>query len=144
MGIEAVRVGGLQVNYRSTAQIMRAAAATLHASLPGANVPLALREDGKAVRCADPGQLERILGNWLAENPQGIAAVIGAPGFPGGDRVFSLQVEQAKGLEFDLALLVRPEQYGTDASAAVRRYVAMTRATSELVVLSAVAVPGIE
>ena len=38
--------------------------------------------------------------------------------------------ELAKGLEFDLVVLVDPAQFG-----AVDRYVAMTRATQQLVVL---------
>ncbi|MEE3922027.1 ATP-binding domain-containing protein [Micromonospora sp. BRA006-A] len=42
----------------------------------------------------------------------------------------------AKGLEFDLVVLVDPEAFGDGVAGAVDRYVAMTRATGELVVLT--------
>ena len=38
-------------------------------------------------------------------------------------------------IEFDLVVLVRPEAWGDGVRGAVDRYVAMTRATSELVIL---------
>ncbi|MGZ4607946.1 MAG: hypothetical protein ACXVXV_17575, partial [Blastococcus sp.] len=44
--------------------------------------------------------------------------------------------ELAKGLEFDLVVLVDPETFGTGIEGAVDRYVAMTRATQRLVVLT--------
>ena len=51
-------------------------------------------------------------------------------------RVRSLTPELAKGLEFDLVVLVDPETFGTGIEGAVDRYVAMTRATQQLVVLT--------
>ena len=51
-------------------------------------------------------------------------------------RVRSLTPELAKGLEFDLVVLVDPEAFGTGIEGAVDRYVAMTRATQQLVVLT--------
>ena len=56
--------------------------------------------------------------------------VIGDPTFEPTARVRSLTPSGAKGLEFDLVVLVDPEQFG-----AVDRYVAMTRATERLVLL---------
>ena len=47
----------------------------------------------------------------------------------------SLSPEHAKGLEFDLVVLVEPERFGTGIEGAVDRYVAMTRATQRLVVI---------
>ena len=44
--------------------------------------------------------------------------------------------ELVKGLEFDLVVLVDPEAFGTGIEAAVDRYVAMTRATRQLVILT--------
>jgi DNA helicase IV len=41
-----------------------------------------------------------------------------------------------KGLEFDLVVLVDPDSYGEGIKGAVDRYVAMTRATQQLVILS--------
>jgi DNA helicase IV len=47
-----------------------------------------------------------------------------------------LTPELAKGLEFDLVVLVEPDHFGTGISGAVDHYVALTRATRELVVLT--------
>ena len=44
--------------------------------------------------------------------------------------------ELAKGLEFDLVVLVDPDAFGDGIEGAVDRYVAMTRATQQLVVLT--------
>ena len=57
--------------------------------------------------------------------------MIGAPALTSRPRVSSLTPTTAKGLEFDLVILVNPAQFG-----AVDRYVSMTRATSQLVLLS--------
>ena len=51
-------------------------------------------------------------------------------------RVPSLTPGLAKGLEFDLVVLVDPESFGEGVEGAVDRYVAMTRTTQQLVVLS--------
>lgn len=51
-------------------------------------------------------------------------------------RVRSLTPELAKGLEFDLVVLIDPESFGTGIEGAVDRYVAMTRATQRLVILT--------
>ena len=48
----------------------------------------------------------------------------------------SLTPELSKGLEFDLVVLVDPESFGAGIEGAVDRYVAMTRATQQLVVLT--------
>ena len=64
-----------------------------------------------------------------------MACVIGAPSYDGTARVRSLTPVLAKGLEFDLVVLVEPETWGSGIEGGVDRYVAMTRATQELVVL---------
>ena len=51
-------------------------------------------------------------------------------------RVRSLTPELSKGLEFDLVVLVDPEAFGAGIEGAVDRYVAMTRATQQLVILT--------
>jgi DNA helicase IV len=51
-------------------------------------------------------------------------------------RVRSLTPELAKGLEFDLVILVNPESFGDGIEGAVDRYVAMTRATQQLVLIT--------
>jgi DNA helicase IV len=76
-----------------------------------------------------------VLDRWLAAHPEGVACVIGDDSFEGMPRVRALTPETAKGLEFDLVVLVEPEQFGGGIEGAVDRYVAMTRATQELVVL---------
>ena len=73
----------------------------------------------------------------MAGNADGTACVIGDGDFVGGPRVRSLTPELAKGLEFDLVVLVDPDTWGGDIEGAVDRYVAMTRATRKLVILTA-------
>ena len=51
-------------------------------------------------------------------------------------RVRSLTAGTAKGLEFDLVVLVAPGSFGDGVAGAVDRYVAMTRATRQLVILT--------
>ena len=58
------------------------------------------------------------------------------PAFAATARVRSLTPELSKGLEFDLVVLVDPQQFGTGIEGAVDRYVAMTRATQQLVILT--------
>ena len=55
--------------------------------------------------------------------------------FRATSRVRSLTPELSKGLEFDLVVLIDPESFGTGIEGAVDRYVAMTRATQQLVIL---------
>lgn len=135
VGIREVRVAHLGVNYRTPAEVMTAAAPVIQAAIPDANVPRSVRDSGIPVREATTTALEGILDDWLATHAQGIACVIGAPSFTPTARVRALTPEGAKGLEFDLVVLVDPEQFGDGVTGAVDRYVAMTRATQELVIL---------
>src|SRR6266567_1673408 len=73
---------------------------------------------------------------WLAAHADGIACVIGDPTFRATARVRSLTPELSKGLEFDLVVLIDPEAFGRGIEGAVDRYVAMTRATQQLVILT--------
>jgi superfamily I DNA/RNA helicase len=104
--------------------------------LPDANVPASIRSTGVPVAHGPTSDLHSILATWLAAHAEGIAAVIGDPTFPATSRVRSLPPELAKGLEFDLVVLVDPETFGTGIEGAVDRYVAMTRATQQLVILT--------
>ncbi|HVD90396.1 MAG TPA: ATP-binding domain-containing protein, partial [Jatrophihabitantaceae bacterium] len=61
---------------------------------------------------------------------------IGSGTFRGTARVRSLTPELSKGLEFDLVVLIDPAAFGTAIEGAVDRYVAMTRATQQLVILT--------
>jgi superfamily I DNA/RNA helicase len=80
--------------------------------------------------------LDSILREWLESHDEGTACVIGDPEFVATPRVRSLSPELVKGLEFDLVVLVDPERFGDGIEGAVDRYVAMTRATQQLVILS--------
>jgi DNA helicase IV len=51
-------------------------------------------------------------------------------------RIRWLSPALCKGLEFDLVVLVDPESFGAGIEGAVDRYVAMTRATQQLVILT--------
>ncbi|MGO2480115.1 RNA polymerase recycling motor ATPase HelR [Glutamicibacter ardleyensis] len=135
-GITHCRVSALGVNYRTTQQIMDAAATVIRQELPDANVPRSIRTDGAQVIYANPNQQTELLEQWLGENPLGVGVVIGDPAFAATQRIRSLSPAQSKGLEFDLVILNRPERFGKGIAGAVHRYVAMTRATALLVVLS--------
>ena len=62
--------------------------------------------------------------------------MIGDPRIPDTSRVRSMSPATAKGLEFDLVVLVNPDDFGDGVTGAVDRYVAMTRATRQLTILS--------
>lgn len=85
---------------------------------------------------AAPAEIQEILDGWLALHAEGTACVIGDRSFAARPRVQSLTPELSKGLEFDLVILVNPSLWGTGIEGAVDRYVAMTRATQELVILT--------
>ncbi|PRA06542.1 AAA family ATPase [Arthrobacter sp. MYb229] len=135
-GISRCRVASLSVNYRTTEQIMDAAESAIREQLPDANVPSSIRTDGAAVIYARPERQQDLLRQWQDEHPLGVGVVIGDPSFNDTDRIRALSPEQAKGLEFDLVVLNRPENFDPGISGAVHRYIAMTRATAQLVILT--------
>ncbi|MFE1456977.1 RNA polymerase recycling motor ATPase HelR [Streptomyces sp. NPDC058735] len=137
VGFERIDLASLSINYRTPAEIMAEAEPVIRAVLPDANVPVSVRDGGIPVRHGSVGERDAILGSWLADQAGGVACVIGDPTFrPASPRVRSLTPELSKGLEFDLVVLVDPEGFGAGVEGAVDHYVAMTRATRELVVLS--------
>ncbi|GAB2608175.1 RNA polymerase recycling motor ATPase HelR [Pseudactinotalea suaedae] len=136
VGLRRVRVSSLGINYRTPAEVMSYAEPGIRAALPDANVPTSIRSTGVPVREGSTAELASVLEGWLAEH-EGIACVIGADGFEGSERVRALTPTLAKGLEFDLVVLVDPAALGGGIEGAVDRYVSMTRATQELVVLTA-------
>lgn len=135
VGLERHEMASLSVNYRTPREVMTAAEPVIREVLPDANVPTSVRESGVEVRYATTDDLHGLLTTWLEENPEGVACVVGAPWFEERARVHSLAPEHVKGLEFDLVLLVDPDSWGAGIEGAVDRYVAMTRATSELMIL---------
>jgi len=136
LGLTDVTVAPLTVNYRTPAEVMAEAEPVIHAALPGANVPTSVRESGTPVLRAGLAERDTIIGDWLAEHAEGTAVVVGDPTWVDTPRVRSLTPELVKGLEFDLVVLVDPDGFGDGVAGAVDRYVAMTRATQRLVVLT--------
>jgi DNA helicase IV len=135
IGLGQVKLATLSINYRTPAEVMAEAEPVIRAVLPDANVPTSIRSTGVPVEYGSAANLGSIVDTWLATHGEGIAAVIGDPAFPATSRVRSLTPELAKGLEFDLVVLVDPEEFGQGIEGAVDRYVAMTRATQRLVIL---------
>ncbi|UKJ65003.1 AAA family ATPase [Cellulosimicrobium cellulans] len=149
VGFDRVAEASLSVNYRTPQEVMAAAEPVIRAALPDANVPTSVRSTGVPVAYGSVADLDGVLDGWLAQHAEGTACVIGGAGFvaastepisarfgeDGASRVQVLTPETAKGLEFDLVVLVDPQGLGDGVEGAVDRYVAMTRATQRLVVL---------
>ncbi|MEW2384750.1 RNA polymerase recycling motor ATPase HelR [Micromonospora sp. NPDC047707] len=136
VGLDRISLATLSINYRTPTEVMAEAEPVIRAVLPDANVPRSIRDSGIPVVRGRVSDLGPILDTWLATHADGIACVIGDPTFRATSRVRSLSPELSKGLEFDLVVLVDPEAFGTGIEGAVDRYVAMTRATRQLVILS--------
>ena len=131
-----MRVATLDVNYRTPQAVMEEAEPVIRAAVPDANVPTSIRVTDLPVVHAPVSDLQAVLDRWLAEHAEGVACVVGDPGFVATDRVRSLTPALTKGLEFDLVVLVDPQRFGDGVGGAVDRYVAMTRATQQLVILA--------
>jgi superfamily I DNA/RNA helicase len=136
VGFDQINLASLSINYRTPEEVMAEAEPVIRAVLPDANVPASIRSTGLPVVHGSVSERDAILDSWLAANAEGIACVIGDPAFPPAPRVQSLSPELSKGLEFDLVILIDPEVFGESIEGAVDRYVAMTRATQQLVVLT--------
>jgi superfamily I DNA/RNA helicase len=136
IGLDRINLACLSINYRTPEEVMAEAAPVIRGAIPDANVPTSIRGSGLPVVHGSASDLGSILETWLAAHADGIACVIGDPTFRATHRVRSLTPELAKGLEFDLVVLIDPEAFGTGIEGAVDRYVAMTRATQQLVILT--------
>lgn len=151
VGLPRVDVETLHLNYRTPAEIMKVAAEQIREAVPGASVPESVRRTGRPVREGRLAELEQVLRAWQERmtgdhaadgGPLGTACVIAPehlelsipPSAPEG-RIVRVTPELAKGLEFDLVVLADPDGLGEGVAGAVSRYVAMTRATADLVVL---------
>jgi len=140
IGLHRVELASLSINYRTPEEVMAAAEPVIRAVLPDANVPTSVRSTGVPVGHGSVSDLDAILDSWLAEHADGTACVIGVGDLDVGtlsapSRVRSLITMLSKGLEFDL-VVVDPESFGESIEGAVDRYVAMTRATQQLVILT--------
>ncbi len=143
IGLSPARIASvhLSINYRTPAEVMEAAAPVIRSVRPDANVPESVRRSGIPVQYDRIDELQHVIDGWLATHSEGTVGIICAtgatvPDFSGSDRDRSLRAKQAKGLEFDLVVLVDPGSFGSGVTGAVDHYVAMTRATQQLVVLT--------
>ena len=117
---------------------MAEAEPVIRAVLPDANVPTS---DPQHRRPRRPRIRRR---SWARSStpgsprtPTGSPASSATRAFRATSRVRSLTPELSKGLEFDLVVLVDPERVRRPGiEGAVDRYVAMTRATQQLVILT--------
>ncbi|WP_328693213.1 AAA family ATPase [Streptomyces phaeochromogenes] len=141
----------LTVNYRNPAEIAELAAKVLALAMPGSTSPSAVRSTGvrprftavrdslaktvreEAARLLD--QVDGTVGVVVAMNRRAEAArwLAGL-----GDRVVALGSLEAKGLEYDATVVVSPAEIADESPAGLRvLYVALTRATQQLTVVSA-------
>ncbi|MFG2354156.1 HelD family protein [Streptomyces sp. NPDC048521] len=140
----------LTVNYRNPAEIAELAARVLALAMPGSQAPSAVRSTGveprftvvrgsqeKTVRA----EAERLLG--LVDGTVGVVVAMNRreearrwlAGL--GDRVVALGSLEAKGLEYDATVVVSPAEIADESPAGLRvLYVALTRATQQLTVVS--------
>lgn len=138
VGLSRVARARLRVNYRTPMEVMAVAEPEIRAAIPDANVPESVRH-GAPVRHGSVSEAAEIVDAWVRSHPAGTVGVIardGRVGVAAGDRVSVIDPIAAKGLEFDLVVVVDPDGFGDDVTGAVDRYVAMTRATGQLVLLA--------
>ena len=112
VGLDRIELASLSINYRTPEEVMAEAEPVIRAVFPDANVPTSVRTSGVPVVHGSTSELGSILDTWLAAHADGIACVIGVRDVEeatGHLRVRSLTPELAKGLEFDLVVLIDPE-----------------------------------
>ncbi|MGW7055333.1 HelD family protein [Streptomyces sp. NPDC054887] len=144
----------LTVNYRNPAEIAALAARVLERAMPGMESPAAVRSTGveprfTAVRDAPGADLAataREEARRLLDRVDGTVGVVVAMNrraqarkwlAPLGDRVVALGSLEAKGLEYDATVVVSPAEIAEESPAGLRvLYVALTRATQQLTVVS--------
>ncbi|MER5197732.1 HelD family protein [Streptomyces sp. NPDC002755] len=140
----------LTVNYRNPAEIAELAAKVLALAMPGAESPSAVRSTGVVPRfeavTGSLGATVRAEAGRLLERVDGTVGVVVAMNrreearrwLAGlGDRVVALGSLEAKGLEYDATVVVSPAEIADESPAGLRvLYVALTRATQQLTVVS--------
>ncbi|MFF7449253.1 MULTISPECIES: UvrD-helicase domain-containing protein [unclassified Streptomyces] len=141
----------LTVNYRNPAEIAELAAKVLALAMPGSTSPSAVRSTGveprftvvrdslaKSVREEAARLLDRVDGTVgvvvaMQRREEAARWLTGL-----GDRVVALGSLEAKGLEYDATIVVSPAEIADESPAGLRvLYVALTRATQQLTVVSA-------
>jgi hypothetical protein len=140
----------LTVNYRNPAEIAELAAKVLALAMPGAEAPSAVRSTGVEPRfsvvrgslgATVRAEAERLLD--LVDGTVGVVVAMNrreeARRWLAGlsDRVVALGSLEAKGLEYDATVVVSPAEIADESPAGLRvLYVALTRATQQLTVVS--------
>ena len=141
----------LTVNYRNPAEIAELAAKVLALAMPGSESPRAVRSTGVEPRfVAVRGSLAKSVREEAARLLDLVDGTVGvvvamnrreeaARWLAGlGDRVVALGSLEAKGLEYDATVVVSPAEIADESPAGLRvLYVALTRATQQLTVVSA-------
>ena len=140
IGFDHINLASLSINYRTPEEVMAEAEPVIRAVFPDANVPTSIRSSGVPVVHGSTSDLGSILDTWLATHADGIACVIGDPTFKATSRVRSLTPETLEGPRVRPRRPRRPghvwrhRRNGIEGT--VDRYVAMTRATQQLVILT--------
>ncbi|MDX3643983.1 HelD family protein [Streptomyces sp. MB09-02B] len=142
----------LTVNYRNPAEIAELAAKVLALAMPGSESPSAVRSTGVEPRFVTAARdtlarTVRAEAACLLDLVDGTVGVVvamnrreeAARWLAGlGDRVVALGSLEAKGLEYDATVVVSPAEIADESPAGLRvLYVALTRATQQLTVVSA-------
>ncbi|MDT0492123.1 UvrD-helicase domain-containing protein [Streptomyces griseus] len=141
----------LTVNYRNPAEIAELAAKVLALAMPGMESPSAVRSTGvvprfEPVRDGDLAATVREEARRLLAEVDGTVGVVVAMDRRAqarewlaelGERVVALGSLEAKGLEYDATVVVSPAEIADESPAGLRvLYVALTRATQQLTVVS--------
>ncbi|MFD8970485.1 HelD family protein [Streptomyces sp. NPDC059568] len=141
----------LTVNYRNPAEIAELAAKVLALAMPGMESPRAVRSTGveprfSVVQDGDLAETVRAEARRLLDRVDGTVGVVvamnrreqAARWLAGlGERVVALGSLEAKGLEYDATVVVSPAEIADESPAGLRvLYVALTRATQQLTVVS--------
>ncbi|WP_394433587.1 HelD family protein [Streptomyces sp. SGAir0957] len=140
----------LTVNYRNPSEIAELAAKVLALAMPGSPSPSAVRSTGVQPRFAVVrdrlGTAVREEAARLLDRVDGTVGVVvamnrraeAARWLDGlGERVVALGSLEAKGLEYDATVVVSPAEIADESPAGLRvLYVALTRATQQLTVVS--------
>ncbi|MFE7098720.1 HelD family protein [Streptomyces erythrochromogenes] len=141
----------LTVNYRNPAEVAEVASRVLRLAMPGMEPPTAVRSTGLRPRFTaaggDLGAVVREETRLLLEQVDGTVGVVVAMDRRAeaaewladlGERAVALGSLEAKGLEYDATVVVSPAEIAEESPAGLRvLYVALTRATQQLTVVSA-------
>jgi hypothetical protein len=138
------------VNYRNPAEIADLASKVLALAMPGSTAPTAVRSTGVQPRFTvirdSMARTVREEAARLLDRVDGTVGVVvamhrreeAARWLDGlGDRAVALGSLEAKGLEYDATVVVSPAEIADESPAGLRvLYVALTRATQQLTVVS--------